>query len=107
MKLATWNVERLKHDKDLDKICRICNKIKADVLVLTETDHRISPDYKYCYQTPLLAKGIKIITADRQECIDHIAISKKYIGDSEIFIDEWNYDKSLSDHKGIIAEIRY
>ena len=220
MKIATWNVERLKHYKDLDEICRICNKIKADVLVLTETDSRISLDYEYCYQTPMLAKsqsefysptenrvsiytnykckkqyptydeqtairveleaesgslliygtiigifgnreksfkpdlekqtediknltkngasicvigdynlsfsdnyyytkygrdlikdtfdeyGIRIITADRQECIDHIAISEKYIGDSRIHIDEWNYDKSLSDHKGIVAVIK-
>ena len=219
MKIATWNVERLKHYKDLDEICHICNMIKADILVLTETDSRISLDYEYCYQTPLLAKsqsefysptenrvsiytnykckrqyptydeqtaicveletergglliygtiigifgnreksfkpdleqqtediknltknganicaigdynlsfsdnyyytkygrdlikdtfdeyGIRIITADRQECIDHIAISEKYIGDSRIHIDEWNYDKSLSDHKGIVAEI--
>ena len=220
MKIATWNVERLKHYKELDKICRICNQIQADILVLTETDSRIKLDYDYCYQTPLLVKSqpdyyaptenrvsiytnykcrsqyptfdedtaicveletergclliygtiigifgnreksfrqdlekqtedirkltengadicvigdynltfsdnyyytkygrdmindtfaksaVKIITADRRECIDHISISERYIGDSSIYIDEWNYDKSLSDHKGIVAEIK-
>ncbi|MCD7792600.1 MAG: endonuclease/exonuclease/phosphatase family protein [Oscillospiraceae bacterium] len=45
--------------------------------------------------------GIKLLTADRLECIDHISISKDYTNMASISINEWNCDKKLSDHKGI------
>jgi len=45
--------------------------------------------------------GIILLTATRPECIDHIAVSKSFIGDAAVSITEWNLDKSLSDHKGI------
>lgn len=37
MKIATWNVERLRHKRNLDDIIKACNRVEADVLVLTET----------------------------------------------------------------------
>lgn len=52
MKIATWNVERLEHKKSLDRIIAACDQVQADILVLTETDERVSPRYKYCFQTP-------------------------------------------------------
>lgn len=55
MKIATWNVERLKHKTSLERIKAECGQIGADILVLTETDQRLRPDFKYCYETPLLA----------------------------------------------------
>ena len=42
MKIATWNVERLRHKKQLDQIQGLCDGIHADILVLTETDKPIS-----------------------------------------------------------------
>ena len=57
MRIATWNVERLAHKKNLDKMFSECRDSKADILVLTETDERIKPDYKCCFSTPIL-KGI-------------------------------------------------
>lgn len=39
------------------------------------------------------------------ECIDHIAISEKFIDSSTIEIREWNLEKSLSDHKGIVVSL--
>ncbi|MCD8131300.1 MAG: endonuclease/exonuclease/phosphatase family protein [Lachnospiraceae bacterium] len=45
--------------------------------------------------------GMSLLTADRPECIDHIAASKSFLGDAAVSITEWNLDKSLSDHKGI------
>ena len=54
MRIATWNIERLKHYKDLDKILEECKRIDADILVLTETDERVKPDYPYYYRTPML-----------------------------------------------------
>ncbi|MCD7811641.1 MAG: hypothetical protein LUG91_07300 [Ruminococcus sp.] len=44
---------------------------------------------------------MSLLTAYRSECIDHIAVSKRFIGNSMPSITEWNLDKQLSDHKGI------
>ena len=54
MRIATWNVERLKHKKDLEKIKKICNDLNADIFVLTETDERIKLNHKNFFQTPKL-----------------------------------------------------
>ncbi len=54
MKIATWNVERIKHHADIDKMMSETDKVSADILVLTETDERLKPDYPYCYHIPLL-----------------------------------------------------
>ena len=47
---------------------------------------------------------IDILTQDVPECIDHIAVSKGFAGE-RASVAEWNKDKSLSDHKGIVVEI--
>ncbi len=41
MKIATWNVERLKHSSKLEEIISKIEELEADILVLTETDSRI------------------------------------------------------------------
>ncbi len=218
MRIATWNVERLKHKSELSGILDRCKEASADILVLTETDTQIHPAYKHCYQTPpakevhpVLYKGtenrvaiytdyeivkqhetydkytaicvemetekgrlivygtimgvfgnreksylpdldkqmedikhlsalgnicvigdynssfsdnyyytkvgrdkvikvfhetgIKILTEKQLECIDHIAISEQFCDGANITLREWNMDKSLSDHKGIVVEI--
>ena len=220
MRIATWNVERLKHKAHLQEILDKCRDINADILVLTETDSRICPEYRYSFHTPALIgetvpvvyadtenrvsiftnfecvamhptydgktavcveletdrgnllvygtiigitgnrsasykadldrqiadinrlsagdhaicmvgdyncsfsdncyytkygresmlkcfsdNNMTILTADRPECIDHIAVSDAFLGNGTIKTIEWNYDKSLSDHKGIVVEI--
>ena len=55
LRIATWNIERLKHKKSLEQILLACEQIQADILVLTETDHRVCPDYQYSFHTPPLA----------------------------------------------------
>lgn len=55
MKVATWNIERLKHKKNLNDIVRLCNEQHADILVLTETDEQVRPDFKYGFHTPRLS----------------------------------------------------
>lgn len=52
MKIATWNVERLKHKKMLGEIASTCQRLQADILVLTETDERIRLDYRHCLSAP-------------------------------------------------------
>ena len=222
MRIATWNVERLEHKKNLDRMLAECKNTTADILVLTETDERIQPEYKHCHSTPLLKgittpahyadtenrvsiftdyecvkrfetydektticvelateKGsllvygtiigisgnrrkdygedlvkqledirrlsseghricmvgdynctfsdnyyyttfgresmlqcfkenhISILTAGRLECVDHIAISDSFMDGMKVAgIEEWNTDKRLSDHKGIVVDIQ-
>ncbi len=219
MRIATWNIERLKHKDKLEQIKRNCLDMKADILVLTEADSRLDLGYSGFYSTPpakdvlprlygdtenrvticanypiqrtyetydkytaacmevetelgnLIVYGtimgifgnreksyeedlkkqiedikrlssignlcvigdyncsfsdnyyftkngrqsvidvfdecrITMLTASRKECIDHISISDSFVGQAEIAVDEWNYDKSLSDHKGIVVDIK-
>ncbi len=54
MRIATWNVERLKHKRDLEKIKNICNELKADIFVLSETDEQINLNHKNFFQTAKL-----------------------------------------------------
>jgi len=216
MKIATWNVERLRHKKELEEILSACERSQADILVLTETDSQVRPNYQYCFQTPSLveiepaayrptenrvsiftnykclqqhttfnkytaicveletemgnllvygtiigiygnrhpsfqqdlsrqladfrrlsASGhnlcvcgdfnctfsdnyyytergraailqsfaenqIELLTRVRSECIDHIAITGGFLRGTSLQIEEWNLDKTLSDHKGIV-----
>lgn len=46
-----------------------------------------------------------LLTEDMPECIDHIAISKCFTGTASIYVEEWNKDKLLSDHKGIAVNL--
>jgi len=216
LRIATWNIERLKHESKMEEILSACNQRRADILVLTETDARVHPDYRYYAQTPALAEiapdyykktenrvsiytnfpcvheyetydkytaacvevetdrgnllvygtiigihgnrrrsfqqdleaqiedwkrlsekgcglciagdyncsfcdgyyytkkarndilrcfsdnGISLLTREKSECIDHIAVSSRLIvGNAEV--EEWNFEKTLSDHKGVMA----
>ena len=230
MRIATWNIERLKHKNKLDLIYEACTAAEADILVLTETDERVALEYPFCFQTtslkgvetpihyrgkkafvryadtenrvtiftkyrclkeyvtfdsytalcvelatefgnllvygtimgvfgnrdasfqPELEKqmedirrltterqnacvigdynqsfmdyyyhttlgketvldcfgrsGISILTYERPQCIDHVAVSDIFMsGHHVIEINEWNYDKTLSDHRGIVVQI--
>ena len=217
MRIATWNVERLKHKASLEEMHRLCEESQADILVLTETDARLHPNYRSACHTPLLYEQqpdyykptenrvsifsnypciasyttydtrtalcveletergslivygtimgiygnrhpnfkkdlteqvkdfkrladtskplcvvgdynlsfcdkwyytafgretvlqsfrenrLRLLTAETAECIDHIAISEDFVRGSGIEIHEWNMEKSLSDHKGIVV----
>lgn len=53
MKIATWNIERLKHKHEIEQINSIIAELEADILVLTESDNRVdSTNYRFCVQTP-------------------------------------------------------
>ncbi len=56
MRIATWNVERLRHKRELDRILIACSQVNADILVLTETDTRLKPCYQTVVQTPMLSE---------------------------------------------------
>jgi len=217
MKIATWNVERLKHKASLEEMRRLCEDSQSDILVLTETDARLHPNYRSAFHTPLLYEQqpdyykptenrvsiftnypcvanyttydartalcveletergplivygtimgiygnrhpnfkqdlseqvkdfkrladtgkpfcvvgdynlsfsdrwyyttfgrdtvlesfrknrLQLLTEETAECIDHIAISEDFVRGSSIEIHEWNLEKRLSDHKGIVV----
>lgn len=56
MRIATWNIERLKHKNQINQIIDSCMAVKADILVVTESDRRLQLDYKYCHSTPALVQ---------------------------------------------------
>ncbi|MBQ9441426.1 MAG: endonuclease/exonuclease/phosphatase family protein [Selenomonadaceae bacterium] len=47
---------------------------------------------------------IELLTKNCAECIDHIAISKNFLSDRKFNFAEWNFDRKLSDHKGIFVD---
>ena len=48
--------------------------------------------------------GGSILTRNQKECIDHIAISERFCGKEKVSVEEWNQEKVLSDHKGIVVD---
>ncbi|MEF9984028.1 MAG: hypothetical protein RR710_05750 [Oscillospiraceae bacterium] len=48
---------------------------------------------------------LELLTRQQPQCIDHIAISRRFIGESAVSVMEWNHEKKLSDHKGILANL--
>ena len=54
MRIATWNVERLKHHAKTDVMLQAVEAANADILVLTETDSRFVPVYPYECHSSLL-----------------------------------------------------
>ena len=45
------------------------------------------------------------LTTELPEAIDHIVLSKSFVGNRTVKLTEWNLDKSLSDHKGVCVEL--
>ena len=57
MRIATWNIEGLKHKLDIALINSTLADLKADILALTETDNRVVPtNYRFRIQTPKLTE---------------------------------------------------
>ncbi|UOE39510.1 endonuclease/exonuclease/phosphatase family protein [Chryseobacterium oryzae] len=57
MKIATWNIERLKKKKNLEAVIENIQKIDADILILTEFDSLVElPFYPFNVETKQLPK---------------------------------------------------
>ena len=50
--------------------------------------------------------GIKNLTTDIRENIDHIAVSESVLPGVSVQYNCWNEDKSLSDHKGVMVTLQ-
>ena len=128
MKIATWNIDRLKRKKDLIPIAESIQKIDADILILTEYNKILDlPNYKYQIETLKISENLdnyyfthfgrntflqcfesnnlKNITENLKENIDHIVLSENFAKNFKYEIVEWNIDKKLSDHKGICLKL--
>jgi exonuclease III len=76
MKIATWNVERLKHKAKLETIVSAIDNLNADILVLTETDTAITPTgFKNIIST---AKLIEIEPKKYAETEQRVSIFTNY-----------------------------
>ena len=75
MKVATWNVERLKHKDKIAEINSICNSLSADILVLTETDSALKPDCLHCAETP---PAIEVIPGLYKKTENRVSIYTNY-----------------------------
>jgi len=75
MVIATWNVERLKHYKSLTRMLNACQSIDADILVLTETDCRLEPEYPYVFRSAPLHDVVPELYAATE---NRITIYSKY-----------------------------
>lgn len=49
--------------------------------------------------------GIKNLTAELAESIDHICVSEEFLRGCSVKLQEWNTDKTLSDHKGVCVSL--
>ena len=49
--------------------------------------------------------GLRLVTAEQPECVDHIALTAGMTDGTEMLIEEWKQDKQLSDHKGILVKL--
>ena len=57
MKIATWNIDRLKIKKKLNYVVENIKKIDADIIILTEFNNLVQlPFYKYKFETEKLPK---------------------------------------------------
>lgn len=75
MKIATWNVERLKPKKVLNLILDEIKSIDADILILTEYDQLLDlTDYQYKIETEQLPSD----SFDYAETERRVAIFSKY-----------------------------
>ena len=52
------------------------------------------------------SNDLSLLTRNRPECIDHIALSMEFVGDRSTSVSEWNLDKKLSDHKGVVVDLK-
>ncbi len=60
MKIATWNLERLKHKKNLHFIVEEVNKVNADILIFTEYDEQVGLDYPFQVATEFITEDLGV-----------------------------------------------
>ncbi len=85
MKIATWNIERLKHRKKLDRIVEVLNEVDADILILTEADEQVELPQ---YPQKVLSQPLNEPTYDRTEFRTIVYSKFKLIGNRDTYDDK-------------------
>ncbi len=121
MRIATWNVEmgifgnrEVSYISDLQKQVEDIRRLSelGNLCVIGDYNCSFSDNYYYAKsgRDMLLQcfcqNDMTVLTAENTECIDHIATSSVFLSGFHIAIGEWNTDKELSDHKGIVVDIK-
>jgi len=81
MKIATWNIDRLKAKKNIPAITEIIKGINADILILTEFNNLLElPFYEHKIETiPLPRRPYNYAETERRVAIfSHFPINKTY-----------------------------
>lgn len=102
------------YSKDIEHIVEDITRIskQAPMIVCGDFNCSFSDSYYYTKQGRVILQELfdecemSILTADCNECIDHIVVSNILLEDASIDIREWNQDKKLSDHKGVMVTIK-
>jgi len=99
--------------EDLEEQLLDFNKLSVDKTFCVAGDFNISFSDSYYtvkesrdkLKTTFENINLEILTTDLLENIDHIVLTKKFVGTSKQKIGSWNEDKKLSDHKGVWIEL--
>jgi exonuclease III len=102
-----FNLDLAKQIIDFEKLSKDNNLcIVGDYNISFADNYYFTVDGRRELNKSFELNNIELMTRDRKECIDHIAISKKIIENKNIEIEEWNKIEKLSDHKGIYINIK-
>lgn len=103
MRIATWNIERLKHKKSIKDIVFECESRKADILVLTETDSQVMPKYNSCFQTASLKGTIEPAIYNDTENRVSIYTNYKCVRQHNTYDEETSVCVDLETEKGTLT----
>ena len=97
-------------EEQLIDIENICNKVDNFCFIgdlnMTFSDNLYSSDISRNKLNAAFKKsGLINYTEEIYYNIDHIVLSEKFVGNSNVKCSDWNNEKTLSDHKGIMIEI--
>lgn len=93
--------------EDFDKIAESNNFcISGDLNISFSDNYYYTNEGRQKLNSSFNELNLLNLTANIPQNIDHIILSKTFIGERNINIETWNMDKKLSDHIGVAVEIR-
>jgi endonuclease/exonuclease/phosphatase family metal-dependent hydrolase len=78
----------------------------GDFNISFSDNYYFTKDGRNALEDAFARNDLELLTRSQPECIDHIAVSRGLIDGLSVDVREWNHDKKLSDHKGVIVEIK-
>jgi endonuclease/exonuclease/phosphatase family metal-dependent hydrolase len=91
---------------DFDKIAKLGNIcIGGDLNISFSDNYYFTKEGRLKLNTSCAKLNLFNLTANIAENIDHIILTKTFVGERNITTETWNMDKMLSDHIGVAVEI--